>query len=365
MSTTRQWNPGDEFIMQGITNILETAYGKKFNVIIFNRNPDVRTGGARLKNRVKNMTAATYKWGQYQSFGKGFISEFFNVGHYDNSCKDDMNPDNIDFAIFAGSPEWYSNRLLPMYKMIEKAAIPTIYLGIGAGDSMPFSEVGALVKRVLSRAKLITARDLSTVRLLESIDAIYVPCPALLAAPKNRIVRNVGKIGLIFTTEKTLKGQRVSKEMSNYSKILYHALIKKYRVGLVCHYIDEIDEARKEFPDVDIYYSYDSKDYIDIYNAFDLVIGGRVHGIGLSASLGIPGIIIKHDTRGSTAEGFLAETIEVGHDILDVEHKVEEMVQNITVYSEKLLIHKQVVMDKYVELIRSTGIVENMNNDVE
>ena len=73
-----------------------------------------------------------------------------------------------------------------------------------------------------------------------------------------------------------------------------------------------------KFPDIDINYSYDSKDYIDIYNKFDLVIGGRVHGIGMSASLGIPGIMIKHDSRSSTTDGFLATSINIGTSVNDI-----------------------------------------------
>ena len=41
-STTRQFNPGDEFILYGIINILHDVMKKKaFNSIIYNRNPDI------------------------------------------------------------------------------------------------------------------------------------------------------------------------------------------------------------------------------------------------------------------------------------------------------------------------------------
>lgn len=44
ISTTRQWNPGDEFIMMGSLNIMKELYGNIINPIIFNRNPDIRGG---------------------------------------------------------------------------------------------------------------------------------------------------------------------------------------------------------------------------------------------------------------------------------------------------------------------------------
>ena len=40
-STTRQWNPGDEFILLGCINLLKKQLGE-FNPIIFNRNPQIR-----------------------------------------------------------------------------------------------------------------------------------------------------------------------------------------------------------------------------------------------------------------------------------------------------------------------------------
>ena len=44
ISTTRQWNPGDEFIMMGALCILKNLYGDILNPIIYNRNPDIRVG---------------------------------------------------------------------------------------------------------------------------------------------------------------------------------------------------------------------------------------------------------------------------------------------------------------------------------
>ena len=99
-------------------------------------------------------------------------------------------------------------------------------------------------------------------------------------------------------------------------------------------------------------YSYDSKDYIDIYNKFDLVIGGRVHGIGMSASLGIPGIMIKHDSRSSTTDGFLATSINIGTSVNDIVEIIEAKSKNIENESKKLNEHKKETMSKYLEILK-------------
>ena len=184
---------------------------------------------------------------------------------------------------------------------------------------------------------------------------MYIPCPALLAARTDRVVKDVRKIGLIYATDRTLKGNNVSSEMHKYILSIYPELMKSYRCGLVCHYIDEIDQARKEFPTAEIYYSYDSKDYAEIYNNFDLVVGGRVHGIGMSASLGIPGIMIKHDSRSSTTDGFLAESITVGTDTQEVLRLVEELSSRVEEQSTRLTEHKKCVMAQYIELFKTNA----------
>ena len=126
--------------------------------------------------------------------------------------------------------------------------------------------------------------------------------------------------------------------------------VEKAQYGII--YIDEIDKAKDEFPDIDINYSYDSKDYIDIYNKFDLVIGGRVHGIGMSASLGIPGIMIKHDSRSSTTDGFLATSINIGTSVNDIVEIIEAKSKNIENESKKLNEHKKETMSKYLEILK-------------
>ena len=355
ISTTRQWNPGDEFIMQGALHALEYTYGDIWNPILFNRNPDIR-GGSRWRNRTRT-SAYTYIWDQKVFKGKGILQELFGIGHFDNSFKDDMDSGNIDLALFAGSPEWYGNRLIPMYQTIEKSDVPTVFLGLGAGDSSAFSDSIPAVDRVLRKAKLITTRDHSTEQLLQEYGAQYVPCPALLAAPSNRLVKKVNRIGLIYATDHTVNGNNVSKEMHAYIVTLYRKLLERYPAGISCHYIDELDQAKQEFPHAEIFYSYDSKEYADIYDHFDLVVGGRVHGIGMSASLGIPGIMIKHDSRSSTTDGFLAPSFQVDTSVNLVTEQIEKMSDGITELSEKLIAHKKNVLEQYKMLFLKRNLL--------
>lgn len=132
---------------------------------------------------------------------------------------------------------------------------------------------------------------------------------------------------------------------------LSHDFRGKYEIELVCHYIDELPFVEKAFPGTATHYSYDAKDYIDVYRKYDFVIGPRIHGIGISASMGIPGMVIKHDFRGDAADGFLAEKLDI---TLDLDRAIEKIKRNIDLIESKnimLLEHKRNTQQEYVALL--------------
>ena len=129
-STTRQWNPGDEFILFGVLNLLRDAIGK-FNPLIFNRNPDVRP--CDLKNNRLLSKAYNERIEKMCFRGQGFIGAHFRDRFCDNSWRDGMRADDIDYVIFAGTPEWYTTRVRSLYKVINDNGIPCSFLGVGYG----------------------------------------------------------------------------------------------------------------------------------------------------------------------------------------------------------------------------------------
>ena len=122
-STTRQWNPGDEFILLGTINLLQEYFEQQkdkgiknnfyFNPIIYNRNPQIRR--ARKRDFIKMID---------NFLGKDFIEKF-----RDNSVKDRKPMDYTDLVVFAGSPDWIGRRLKKLYTEILNNKIPTIFLG--------------------------------------------------------------------------------------------------------------------------------------------------------------------------------------------------------------------------------------------
>lgn len=287
--------------------------------------------------------------------GRDFIEKF-----KDNSVKDRKAMNYADMVVFAGSPEWVGRRLKKLYSEILINEIPTIFLGLGTGSKNPLEYTEKYFnnteKEVFEKyTKIITVRDENTLNAFKSFEfASYLPCPALFSSKTNNKIKNVKKIGLIYSTVNAEGGNNVSLETYKFLLKFYQELLNiysyKYEFEFVSHYIDELSEFKKDFPNKQIKYSYDSKDYLDIYSKYDLVIGYRVHGIGMCASLGIPGIMISHDGRSKTVKGFLADEIFIDMTFLEIRKIVENVILNIESKSQKLLEHKEKTKNDYLEL---------------
>ena len=360
-STTRQWNPGDEFILMGCINILKNFY-PEFNPIIYNRNPEVRQE-LQYKNPFRKLLKFPFFKGS--RIIKENLFPFFRFGFWDNSFKDITEGSFIDLAVFAGSPEWCTQRCIQMYETIEKNNIPVIYLGIGSSFNYDLGKLPKIMIKILKQAKFIAVRDSITLELLKDYNAKYIPCPALLSAPKEREkqVKTVKKIGLVYGTYEAVDMNNISKETYDYIIKLYNEFINKYEkdydIEFVCHYIDELEHVKKDFPNIKINYSYNSADYVDTFSKFDMVIAPRVHAIGMSASLGIPGICISHDTRGETCKGFKAELLKVGTSFEDFDKMFNSIVNNVEQKSIDLINHKHNVMNEYCEKLKAILEVNN------
>lgn len=344
-SSARQWNVGDEFILLGSINLLKKCMDN-FNPILYNRHPQLRRD--RQFDLIKKID---------DFLGKDFIEKF-----WDNSVKDRLDMDYADLVVFAGSPEWRGRRLKKLYASIEQYNVKTIFLGIGTNGVFEFSldSFSQNELDVFKKSNLITCRDQDTATSLKELNVHQLPCPALFSSPKEKEVKEVKKIGLIYGTNRAVKNNHVSAHTHDYLVKLYSHILEKYadtyQIEFVAHYIDELSEFKKEFADEKIHYSYDSKDYIDIFNQFDLVIGHRVHGIGMSASLGIPGIFIAHDKRADTVRGFLGTFVDVDTTLESFDTTFAQKVLDINSDSKALVEHKRKYEAIFLDLFKKSGV---------
>lgn len=345
-STTRQWNPGDEFILLGCINLLKENLTLDFNPLIYNRNPQIQVV---VKNK--------YHYFNYflSLFGVNF-NKIYNF-HFDNSVSSRLDANIVDIVVFAGSPSWYGPRHKLLYNICTEKNIQVCYMGIGLGEHKKISTFSKLELSIIQKARFIIVRDEKTKLLLENYEAKYLPCPALFSSKTHKIVKKVETIGLIFATYETLQFNNIKKGTWEFLRKLYFRLLTEYklkfRFEFIAHHIDEIQFFNNEFEGYTINYSYDSKDYLDIYNKFDLVIGSRIHGIGIAASLGIPGILVANDIRSQVADGFNAIVINNQIEIEDAMLIINNLINKIGEKSLQIINNKTLAKEQYKNIIIS------------
>jgi polysaccharide pyruvyl transferase WcaK-like protein len=348
-STTRNWNIGDDFILFGILNLFKSLLNH-INPVIYNRNPnlhELRTVFNRLVDLEKD---GTYQKINFYTTLKPFLP------HYDNSWFEHLDIGLFDLIVFAGTPEWLGGMVQPMITAILQNDIPTLYLGIGSFEGIALLTLDKMVpqdRALLEKAYLITVRDETCKKILSPLEVEQLPCPALFAADGNQQHQRstIQRVAFSIQGADSKNGQRITKEVFDYAIRLLKLINKHYDCALICHYINEIQELKPFSENVPIYYSYDPRDYISIYNNFDLSITTRIHGAGLCASLGIPSFVITHSARSETVAGFLAETINPQ---LDDPQQILKKIQDyqIQVASAKLLQHKQETFQHYQQLLK-------------
>ena len=322
VSSTRQWNPGDEFILIGVRNLLQEALkGQRINWVLYDRNPDLFVDG------FNNPVHKDRIWGN-------------SFHHGDPQC--------FDLALIAGTPEWIGLPLKGFYKAVKEGDLPLIMLGLGISYIAPinFSEDELYIFRNL--LKVVTVRDEYSFRAFKEIgiNPEILPCPALFASLNEKVPSEIGKICFIIQTSKTLN-QSISEELSYASAHTIKMLRNKgFEVEVVCHYIDEFVEfARTLAP---VRYSYDARDYIDILNDYDLIISTRLHGAILGNSLGKRAILLNSSDprcRG-TASLFPFTSISSPENVM-------EEIDKIDLSSLKKLVNwKAQIKEKYLEILK-------------
>lgn len=339
-STTRQWNPGDEIILKGIINLL-CEFEINFNPLIFNRNPDVRSFFGVLQYRKKAEL-------------KNELWHYTKSAMMDNSVKPWMEYENIDAIIFAGTPEWQGDRSRELYLKAIRYHIPVYMIGIDSA----FGGEDPVIVSVLRKAKFISIRNKEIERsfLEKGISVEYLPCPSIFSSKSEKIIDKVRCIGLIYRGEEkeVTYGNGWNKANYQFQNELFRQVIlkykKTYKFVIICHYVDELYLAHKDFPEENIRYSYDSSDYIEFYKECDLVIGSRIHGIGIATSMGIPSIPIKYDRRAGTINGFYPK-----QDIfkeLDGIRGIEKCLSVIKEMNQELINYKKESLSAYQDHLK-------------
>lgn len=337
--TTRQWNPGDEFILRGSRRILQTIGLREDVTSIYNKSPQT--------------TSLFESWNfwkrPYMTSLVSSVDFAFNITHYDNSFKRDSDINFFDLVVFAGSPAWYGGRLAPLYRKLKKFQGKILFLGIGTPNK-PLN-LSAAEQEVLRRATVFCRNEgLVTALAAQRVESRYLPCPALLSSPFERPpLTGLSQVGLGFNTTRTHRYHRMSEEKFALQQRLFTSLLDRYDCKVVAHYVDELEEAGRLFGRDNVRFAYDAVDYPALYGQFDFVISSRVHGCGAASSVGVPNAAITHDARGDTVNGFLSERVG---DPAALEAVLSRPFEELAAWQARIVAHKKATLDAYVAALK-------------
>jgi len=341
-SSTRNWNPGDEFILFGIKRLLKAA-GVDFSEILYNRHPTVRTEFGLID---KFLRGTSFFFAHNPDIQLKHHRRGKKLHRFDNSFFD-SDYRIADYVILAGTPEWAGPRNSELYRYALKHKIPGALIGVGIANKIGHGEHIYLSNCV----ELITTRDSHAQQQLEPYGAITAVCPALFSAPESKPITDVGKIGIVFQGSQVWSNS-IPREILNELIPVYRKLLDS-GATLLCHHFADVIEGIKTFgEDVPLLYSSDAHELLDCFRQFDIVIGTRLHGAGAAASWGIPGILITHDLRTRGSSSFL-EIIVKPERILDTIDSTDWLKKSVD-----LVEHRKRWFVKMKDLIKKTSLLE-------
>ena len=283
ISSTRQWNPGDEFIRMGVQNLLAEHIGNDHNLILWNRNPDL--------------------------FIDGYVNDNVKDDFSTNSAKP-SDLQHIDCVVFAGTPEWLGGPVRAvMDYLYANPEVPCLFIGIGSGR--PLTMLTERDRQVLQRDNcLIIARsidlDSELNQLLGTEKAITLPCPALFVAKdpdsKNKQI-NTARKAIIIQIDKDLN-HSISTELVEE---FFGTLTQRDDIEIFTFYINEHTYLAEQ--SIASKYSYEPNDYLRWLSDYSVVISTRLHGAIAALSLGVPSILVASDDniRIRTTQGLYTD----------------------------------------------------------
>ena len=246
ISTTVQWNIGDQFILNGVLRLLRLSWGD-IHVILHDRNPDRLPLGGSAAHSV-------------------------------------MESGWADAFVVAGSPGW-TGECSAIYETALRCNVPIFLIGIGSGSHAEGLssqiERDVFVQDAIEKASLIICRDEPLRDLLKERrqDIHLLPCPASMIERRSSPYRasTVGAMGPWWVQQDC---------------------------DICCaHQTSDIQNH-------DAFFSSDTESYYDLYASAKRVISSRLHASIVCRVMGTPveNLWPEDDCRCPAAWSLVSET---------------------------------------------------------
>lgn len=243
ISTTTNWNPGDDFIRYGVKNLLTDYFKKEINWIHYDRNPDF------------------FKKDEWE----------MGADHKSNCMNNPIDWSIVDMVVLAGSPEFIHGPLKPLYDgLVNYPKIPLLAIGVGYSDPMENIKLTKNEYDVLSRKNtlIITRQEDLQDKLIElltpKIPIYCLPCPALFAA--ENMTPKVWQDKTLYIPQSYEGNQAI--ELKDYEEL---GNMDGLNSDTLCHYIED-------FKTFGGYYSSEPLDLLKKIIQYPVIITNRLHG---------------------------------------------------------------------------------------
>ena len=288
ISGTNFWNPGDDFVRDGVIRVLREVFaGETLNFQFYNFNPE-------FLPQDKFAGAANY-------LSKGDLEK----------CRD-----FVDAVVIAGLSA--GDEIKDLYRWIVANGLEDKVWLIGAGyeNSYVAQHVAHEPEATIFRkARIILGRTEKKPEFIKTLGTPYfhVNCPAILSVPEVKTIapgQAVQRIGFSIQLPHGvgLVNHGCAREQYELGVAILRELARNYSVEVVAHHKTEyfhfLNLLRNE--NIPVIFSAFYQDLHQIYPRYDLLITTRLHSSLFANGHGIPGIILNDTDRHTHAlEGFL------------------------------------------------------------
>jgi FkbM family methyltransferase len=287
ISGTNFWNPGDDFVRDGVIRVLKEVFkSETLNFLFYNFNPDF------------------------------FPQEkFAGIGNYVSKGDLEKYRDFVDAVVIAGLSA--GDEIKDLYRwVVANGMEEKVYL-IGAGyeNSYVANHISEEPEATIFRkARVVLGRTAKAPEFIRAagIPYLHVNCPAILSVPEVKKIASGHKIKRIgfsiqLPHDVGLPNHSCAPEQYKLAVEILCELFREYEVEIVAHHKTEYFHFLELFrgKPVPVIFSSFYQDLQQIYPRYDLVITTRLHSSLFANGHGIPGIIINDTDRHTHAlEGF-------------------------------------------------------------
>lgn len=368
--TTLDTNIGDDFIREGICNLLRSVFADRtIEFVPVNKHQPFTVFAPSHPARLAEKGVSIPVAGRFIGRAANWLAK---------SGKSRF--DDCDLIVQCGAPVLWPNCnkcewAVPLwYSVVGRLYEKIPVLNLAAGSCYPWEKQperiedaadAHFLKTISSYCVATTARDTLAERLFASIGvrSRFLPCTALLAGGTERRpgeYRDFVLINYMPGGGHYDWGQRNEPQLWEKTVVaLISRLKKKHRVAMLCHNDAERLAASKVAPGLPVIFPKTPEEYFTSVAGAKAAVCNRLHASVGMAGIGIPSIAIGTDTRLLMVDAIGVPAIYVKDATLEkVESELERILANREAESQRLLALREKVWHEYVGLVKksqSTG----------